>query len=559
MTDTDTLFPVPPTMSPVKQGVTKQLAVLDDLGLVDESHSGIRAMAVKLAEVIDREQRAYGIAQASKELRECLLSLPAPEISDMWSKITGMIGNATQIGPPMPTPTFATEPDDQALNHLESVSLVSSMLGHPLLPWQRYAARIITERTDDNHRWKYPLVVITVPRQAGKTYLLGVLYLHRALSRPGTQAWMTAQTGKDATARWKDIVKLARGSLIGPYMEVRRSAGSAGITFPNDSIINPFAPTEDSIHGYTITDASIDEAYSFTIDEGTSLLGAIEPAMGTHDDHQTIIISTAGDPESLWLKSFIDKGRHSLHKKNTEIAYLEWSSQDGTIDYHPALGWTQSRETLERYQTTLPPSQYKRAILNQWVETIDEPLIDPKLWTRQTKILERPLDIDPIVIAYDVSPDHASSSVVVMWESSDGVVHHHTVRSGPRSDWVTDTILETRDLIPNAIIAAQNDGATMTVTDALLKKGIQVQTLSTKSFSAACSAWRTRIEDRTIDHDDDEGIITSQLYGAQTRTVSDGWAISRIHSTGPVDAIIASTVALHVLNTTATPVEPFIA
>lgn len=63
-------------------------------------------------------------------------------------------------------PVYATAPNPDAPNELAKVEKVSRLLGTPLLPWQRYVARVATEKNSDGS-YRYPVVMLTVPRQSG--------------------------------------------------------------------------------------------------------------------------------------------------------------------------------------------------------------------------------------------------------------------------------------------------------------------------------------------------------------------------------------------------------
>ena len=71
-------------------------------------------------------------------------------------------------------------------------------IGRPLMPWQQEVADTALE-VGDNGLFAYKLVIVTVPRQSGKTTLDGAVLEHRALTVPRARCWFTMQTGKDAS------------------------------------------------------------------------------------------------------------------------------------------------------------------------------------------------------------------------------------------------------------------------------------------------------------------------------------------------------------------------
>ena len=86
-----------------------------------------------------------------------------------------------------PLPRFATRPNPDRPSFGRHVATVAAALGTPLLPWQRLVADIAFE-VDERGRYAYPLVVVSVPRQSGKTTLVLSNAVHRCLSRPDGRA-----------------------------------------------------------------------------------------------------------------------------------------------------------------------------------------------------------------------------------------------------------------------------------------------------------------------------------------------------------------------------------
>lgn len=210
------------------------------------------------------------------------------------------------------TPRFSVMPTPGACHELAACRAVAAMLGTPLMPWQEWVARIATERrTDDPRRYRFPLFLLTVPRQAGKTTIVRVILLTRAIIGLDRRAFYTAQTGKDATERWADLAAatMRRGCPLAPLVTLRKAAGSARLTVtPTGSRIAPFAPTPESLHGYTPHDVAMDELFALTDAEGADLEGAIIPAQLTLVDRQLLMLSTAGSRLSTYLRRKVDEG-----------------------------------------------------------------------------------------------------------------------------------------------------------------------------------------------------------------------------------------------------------
>lgn len=72
-------------------------------------------------------------------------------------------------------------------------------MGGPLMPWQKQVASVGMELDPRQPgAFRYDVVVVSVPRQSGKSYLVRAVMADRILSYNNHEVVMTAQTGKDA-------------------------------------------------------------------------------------------------------------------------------------------------------------------------------------------------------------------------------------------------------------------------------------------------------------------------------------------------------------------------
>ena len=86
-----------------------------------------------------------------------------------------------------------TRPTDGAI-----VARTAEMLGKPLLPWQRYVADVAGEIDPATGTYYYDRVVLSTPRQCGKSTLIDTEDTRNALLGPDRKIYYLAQTGKDA-------------------------------------------------------------------------------------------------------------------------------------------------------------------------------------------------------------------------------------------------------------------------------------------------------------------------------------------------------------------------
>ena len=544
--------------SPLFTTAQAQLAAKRDRHGFQPEHEILAEVILQLARSAATAGKGYAQAQIAKELRECIAALPGDAASDPFDQLGQHLErvNAVQAaeGESIATPTWATAPTPGSAHDLAAVREVAAMLGTPLMPWQAQVARVATERLDDG-RWRYPVVIVTVPRQSGKTTLMRSVLVQRTLMREQL-AFYTAQTGKDARARWVDLVKAAEESpLMGHLCTVRRAAGDSGLMWPNGSRITPFAPTPKSLHGYTPPLVMIDEAFAFDAAAGNALEGAIRPAQITIRDRQWWIVSTAGTAESTWLRRWVDLGRQAVQDGNPDsgICYVEYSAPDGADVYdpevwrsfHPALGLTVSQAALEADAASTPRGEWERAYANRWTQSTDTilPLDD---WD-DLAAGDLPSPTGTIGLAYDVAEDRSESALYAAWITDDDTAVLRTVRAEAGIDWLAEAAVETYHALGGAdrvVMAATEDGPSRQVTDALRRDHTDVLGIVPRDYATACGSLLWRANNGLVTHDRSPALRAS-ITVAQTRPMGDGsYGFSRRGSTGSIAALVAATVAV---------------
>ena len=457
----------------------------------------------------------------------------------------------------MSLPRFATAPTPGAPNDLHQIIVTAKALGTPLMPWQKQVARVASERrADDPQRFRYPIVVLTVPRQSGKTTLMRAVLTQRALMSNNRRAFYTAQTGKDASARWNDLVQQIENGVLSRHVKKRMAAGSQSLTFPNGSTISPFAPTAKSLHGYTPHDVMLDEIFAWDDAQGEDLMGAIKPAQITLRDRQLWLVSTMGTRESEFLHRYVDLGRAAVGDPDANLAYFEWSLEDGldayspeSWNFHPALGHTISLEDLAEASEAHTKGEWMRAYMNRQSVTADAFIEREKITAVMGEHDTAPKWSD-LSIAYEADPLRRRAAIWAAW-ITDGQAHLQVVRSDEGTDWLADDVARIFDEEKPAMISADDAGMTRSITDKLKvtntrrrgADGVEVQTLSTRDFATACAELKADIEDGAVIIGQSQ-LLLDALESVVTRPLGESWAISRTKSNGPVSDAIAAAVAL---------------
>ena len=456
----------------------------------------------------------------------------------------------------MSEPRYATAPTPGAPNDLHQIIVTAKALGTPLMPWQRQVARVASERIPgEENRFRYPIVVLTVPRQSGKTTLMRAVLTQRALMNPNRVAFYTAQTGKDASARWNDLVKQIEQGPLSRYVKKRMAAGSQSLTFPNGATIAPFAPTAKSLHGYTPHDVMLDEIFAWDEAQGEDLMGAIKPAQITLADRQLWLVSTMGTKESEFLHRWVEIGRQATGDPEANVAYFEWSLEEGLDPYnpahwgfHPALEHTIKLSDLVEASEVHTRGEWLRAYMNRRSATADS-FIDPEKISQVFGEHEPPRWSE-VAIAYEADPQRRRSAIWAAW-NVDGVPHLHVVKSEPGVEWLAPEVTRIFDEERPVSITADHVSTTRSVTEDLQMahtrrrgaNGVEVDTLTTGDFATACIELKAAIEENRVVIGE-SAALREALDNVVTRPLGESWAISRAKSSGPVSDAIAAAIAL---------------
>jgi hypothetical protein len=354
---------------------------------------------------------------------------------------------------------------------------------------------------------------------------------------------MTAQRGKDASDRWRDLADDIEASVLASGASILRGNGRQIIELPNRSRIRPFAPTRDGLHGSSPHFVLIDEAWSFTEERGEQLMAAVDPAQVTHRDRQTWIISAAGDLTSVWWNELCNKGRAATEDKASTIAYFEWSMRAGADPYnpaswgfHPGLDGLISVDDLAAAAQTNSLGNFLRSYMNTRTSTRDA-IIPMDAWNAAPKPA-RP-SAAAIVYGYAAAIDRSHASIYGAWRDASDRLCLHVYKTAEGIDWLVPTLTELAG--KGAALVADDGGFTRVITDQLQRASVPVQTLAGRDQGTAWAAFK---QSALSVHHDHSQALTEALSVAQEAPRGDHYIVSRRHSLGAIDALEAAYVGL---------------
>lgn len=443
-------------------------------------------------------------------------------------------------------PRFATRRRPERRTRGHELARVAAMLGTPLMPWQQLVADVGLE-LDESGRPAYREVVVTVPRQNGKTTLMLAWELHRCLLWTGNRQVVVYGSTDGNAARKKLLLdqlpilehsELA-ATLLPKDQGVRKAAGQESFNFRNGSRLEVMGSSESALHGRTIDMAVADEVWDDLDDRREQ---AVLPAMATRPEGQYLVISTAGTASSVYLRRKVDHGRESVGADvGSGTAYFEWSApEDADPDdpavwwaCMPALGLTISEQVVSHARATMSADEFRRAYLNQWTGA-EERVIPPQLWN---EVCTDAAPDGELTFAVDCNPERSAAAIAVC--DADGRCELVDYRLGV--GWLAARAAELARKY-KAPVVLDVGGPAGSVTSELEAAGALVVKYNAQDLVHACGAFYDAVADATVQVRTIKP-LDEAVDAARKRQLGDRWAWSRKSSATDISPLVALTLA----------------
>ena len=450
------------------------------------------------------------------------------------------------------------------------LAAIAAKLGQPFMPWQRDAAEVGCEIDPETGRPAYRKVVITVPRQQGKTTLFLTWQLDRCLSprwaQPQRSAF-TAQSGKDARDKWLDeIFPLIRRSrklmpLVGRIYE---GMGNEYIRFRNGSIIRLLSTSTSSGHSKTLHQGVLDEIWHDSDSRREQGLG---PAMLTIADAQLLFCSTAGNDASVILDRYVKLGRAAVEEDSGHgIAYIEYSAPDGWdpadeasyFGFMPALcpdppcrcdgrKWrhTVTMDAIRSERVSMEAPEFARAYGN-----IPDRSSGAGLWT----VISEPAwggladpeshPVPRVVLSAVFAHDQSRASVGLAGWRPDGLLHVELADHRPGTSWAVPRLVEMNARHDPLGVVVDEAGHESAIIKDLEAAGVPVIKAGTRGVTQAYAEFTEDATDSKRLRHRNQADLNDALAVAVPRDVGDGGqAWGRRKSAGDISPVVAVTNA----------------
>lgn len=458
-----------------------------------------------------------------------------------------------------------------------SVKAECANLGLGFDPWQDGAGKgILAKRVDGIYAASIGGCVLSIPRQVGKTFLIGAIIFALCRMTPGTTAIWTAHQLRTAEETFLAMKAMAAKPKIAPHVKrIILGSGEQAIEFVNGSRILFGARERGFGLGFAMVDILVlDEAQRVTEKTMDDLI----PTTNQAPNPLILLMGTPPRPTDAG-EVFTRARREALAGESDDQMYLEFSADPDVS----TAGWKSDRAKIDWLQIgkanpSYPNRTPRTAVLRMLKHLGDDSFLREGLgvWDTGTGNAVIPaaqwadcLDYDskvtgPAKFVLDVTPSRAWASIGVVGTREDGLPHVEiTSRNGvvdhrPGVGWVVARALELKEARPGFTLTVVSGSAAEPLIPALTEAGIEMEFVKAADLPAACGYFFDAVEAGMLRHIGQPEL--TEALSAARKNVEDGegaWRWGRRKSASDITALYTVTVGLWALSHSR-PTEPSI-
>jgi hypothetical protein len=403
-------------------------------------------------------------------------------------------------------------------------------------------------------------IVLSIPRQVGKTFFVGMVVIAICVLYPGTLILWTAHHNKTTTKTFQTIQGYVRRKKIAAHLKtnrsqgIRTSNGEQEVEFSNGSKIMFGAREFGFGRGFDQVDVEVfDEAQKLS--EGA--LEDMVPATNQSNLDGGALLFFMGTPPRPEDKGeeFANRRSKALSGKSKDMVYVEFSA-DENADPDDRAQWAKANpsypfrtplESMERMRENLTDDQsFKREALGIWDPEDSSRVIDAESWGRVADPAS--MAITRLSLAVDVAPDRSMASVGLAGQRADGLWHVEMDDERRGADWVIPWVVAAA--AKNKLHAVVVDEVTGLVEERhgrhfLIGTDVQVTLAAAegRDMAIACAKFFDCVIDGSLRHTDQPQVNVA-LSVATKRPVAGAWAWNRKDAASDITPIVAMTLAL---------------
>lgn len=456
---------------------------------------------------------------------------------------------------------------------------VCNELGDEFDTWQDGLGQVaLGLREDGSFAATVGGVVLSIPRQVAKTFLVGRIVFALCILFPNLNAIWTAHRVSTANSAFRSVVALARRPGASAYVEKILTGDELTIIFKNGSILRFGARAQNFGRGETQVDVEVfDESQILRADTLEDMVPAANQAKIPHGA-LLFFMGTPPRPKDDG-EEFTQRRDEALADKPAGVVVLE----RGDMVYvecgaDPSCGRPggpdlMDRAQIEKANPSFPnrtpwmsilrmrknlkdDDSWRREGLGIWDESSGvHPLISAQQWSSRIGVAPPP---EVLCYAVKFSIDGSSVALAVGVRSADGPVHVEVEAARPTSmgqQWLVDWLSQ-RWRNAASIVVDGKAGATVLV-DALIAAGVRrrrIVTPNTEQVIAAHSGFLEAVRMGGLTHHDQPGLANVVARATKRKVgTAGGWAWLAIDDETDVTPLDAATWAWWAASTAKAP------
>jgi hypothetical protein len=403
-------------------------------------------------------------------------------------------------------------------------------LGVEFDEWQHGIGRLaLGKRADGSFAATVGGVVLSIPRQVGKTFLVGMIVVALCLLFPGLTVVWTAHRTRTATKTFQTLKAMTSRARVKPHMlEPRNANGEQEVRFRNGSVIMFGAREQGFGRGFDKVDIAVFDEAQILSEKGVE---DIVPATNQAEMDGGALLFFMGTPPRPTDPGaeFTNRRNAALKGQTEDTVYVEFSADaDAGLDdqkqwakANPSFPSRTPVASMKRMRANLTDDDsFRREALGIWTSTTaTQRLLGAVAWQRvqAPKSMPGPR----LAMAVHFTPDRSAAAVAVASRRRDGRIHAELIAHENGVSWALHYVRERVSRHkPESLVLAGSMAAGHLAADLERIRGFKA--LGAGDVKRACA----RLHD----------LVTADAVELAVRPhpdLDDNAAIARRSSTGP--------------------------
>lgn len=420
-------------------------------------------------------------------------------------------------------------------------------LGIEFDEWQHGAGRLIlAKRRDGKLASTIGGIGMSLPRQVGKTYLIGAMSFALCINRPGLLVIWSAHHARTHGETFLAMQSFAKRAKVAPWVDkVYVGSGDEEIRFHNGSRILFGARERGFGRGIPGVDVLI-------FDEGQILSErAMENMLATMNTSRFGLHMYVGTPPRSEdpSETFTRMRTEAYSGEAADMAWIEFGASPGVSPddrkqwavANPSFPHRTPVESILRLKKKLTPEAFMREGLGVW----DDPdstgdFFTPGKWSEgadpESTIVGAP------VLSIAVSVDRSRATIAAAGLSPSGKLHLEPVKIDTGLGWVIEDAIRLQEFHKPLAFVMDGGGPGADLVEPLQDAGVNLTVMDLNDVKEACSLIFDSVENGGHAHLNDPD-LNAAVKGAKKRDIGDRFAIGRRKSTSDVTPFEAVTFA----------------